>query len=277
MNYRPEKDELIAYLYGELSPEERTKVESYLSQNPTAQREIVEIQKTMKVLGKLPDAEVTAPTFVFNRDQVVVVEPGVTSNSMVKVVMGIAASIILVLMVGYFTKFRITYTHQTLSIGYGQAIPDTGQIHDAQENIDQLIAQAISKNNKEVFAKMNDMNDHFNTQLISQSKERESTINTLLEKTREINDGVIQRYVSQLQEDNRKVIENLFSLSSAQQQRAMDDVLRDFSNYLENQRQNDLRLIQANIIGLKDNTETNLQQTNQILASIITTVNNQNY
>ena len=80
-----------------------------------------------------------------------------------------------------------------------------------------------------------------------------------------------------MQEENRKVIENLFSLSNAQQQRMINDVLVDFSAYLENQRQNDLRLIQANFNGLKDNTETNLKETNQILASIITTVNNQNY
>lgn len=276
MNYKPGKDTLIAYLYGELSQEERNKVEGFLNENPTAQREVVELQKTLKVLDKLPDLEVTPPTFVFNRDKVVVVDQGNTYIPMLKVVMGIAASILIVMLVGYLTHFRITYSNQSLSIGYGETATPADQPANTVD-IDQLIQQAIAKNNEEVLGKMDDMNNHFNAALASQSKERASTINTLLERTKEMNDNVIQMYVSQMRDENRKVIENLFSLSSAQQQRAMNDVLTDFSQYLENQRQNDLRLIQASFNGLKDNTETNLQETNQILASIITTVNNQNY
>ncbi|HEY5690435.1 MAG TPA: hypothetical protein VIS49_03175 [Cyclobacteriaceae bacterium] len=276
MNYKPGKDTLIAYLYGELSQEEKNKVEGYLSENPTAQREVAELQNTLKVLGKLPDLEVTPPTFVFNRDKVVVVEHGNTRIPMLKIVMGIAASILIVMLVGYFTHFRITYSNQSLSIGYGEAAMPSNQPANTVD-IDQLVQQAIAKNNKDVLGRMEDMNNHFNAELASQSRERASTINTLLERTKEMNDNVIQMYVSQMRDENRRVIENLFSLSNAQQQRVMNDVLTDFSQYLENQRQSDLRLIQASFNGLKDNTETNLQETNQILASIITTVNNQNY
>ena len=276
MNYKPGKDTLIAYLYGELSQEERAKVEGYLNENPAAQREVVEMQKTLKVLGKLPDIEVTPPTFVFDRDKVVVVENKETVYSMLKVVVGIAASILIIMWAGYATNFRISYNNQTLSLGYGEVVTPANQSGELQ-NIDQLIEQAIDKNNQDVLARMENMNDHFNAQLASQRKERASTISTLLKRTQEVNDNVIQMYVSQIREENRQVIENLFTLSNAQQQRTMNDVLTDFSQYLENQRQNDLRLIQASFNGLKDNTETNLQETNQILASIITTVNNQNY
>lgn len=276
MNYKPGKETLIAYLYGELSPEERNKVEDYLNSNPAVQREIVEMQKTMKVLGKVPDAEVTPPTFVFDRDKVVVVEGKAAQHSMLKVVMGIAASILIVILAGYFTNFRITYANQMLSIGYGDISTPAIQ-PDNTKSIDLIIQQAIARNNEDMIARLDDMDTQFNNKLAIQSKERANTINTLLRRTQEANDNVIQMYVSQMQQENRKVIENLFSLSNAQQQRAMNDVLTDFSQYLENQRQNDLRLIQASFYGLKDNTETNLQQTNQILASIITTVNNQNY
>lgn len=276
MNYKPGKDTLIAYLYGELSQEEKSKVEGYLSENPTAQREVVEMQKTLKVMGKLPDIDVTPPTFVFDRDKVIVVEERNTTYAALKVVIGIAASILIVMLVGYFTHFRITYTNQTLSIGYGDVVTPAGPAANAP-NIDALIQEAIARNNEEVLGKMEDMSDHFNAELASQSRERASTINALLARTQEVNDNVIAMYVSQMRDENRKVIENLFSLSNAQQQRAMNDVLTDFSQYLENQRQNDLKLIQASFTGLKNNTETNLQETNQILASIITTVNNQNY
>jgi hypothetical protein len=277
MSYKPEKDTLIAYLYGELSSEEKGKVEGYLNDNPAAQREVVEIQKTMKVLGKLPDEEVTPPTFVFDRDKVVVVENRQASSSALKVVMGIAASILIVILTGYFTNMKITYSNQLLSIGYGEVSTPTIPVNDNTSNVNQLVQQAIAKNNETVLSKMDHMNDQFNAKLEKQSKERASTINALLNRTQEVNDNVIQMYVSQMRDENRKVIENLFTLSNGQQQRMINDVLADFSNYLENQRQNDLGIIQASLNGLKDNTETNLQETNQILARIITTVNNQNY
>ena len=56
----------------------------------------------------------------------------------------------------------------------------------------------------------------------------------------------------------------------------MRRILLDFQDYLDNQRQGDLRFIQANMLELKSTSELKQEETDKILANIITTVNNQN-
>jgi hypothetical protein len=64
--------------------------------------------------------------------------------------------------------------------------------------------------------------------------------------------------------------------SSSQQQDYFQAVLTEFSDHLENQREEDLRLIRRSLIDLQESQQTQKQETDQILASILTTVNNPN-
>ena len=61
-----------------------------------------------------------------------------------------------------------------------------------------------------------------------------------------------------------------------QQQDYFQAVLTEFSDYMENQREEDLRLIRRSLINLQESQEAQKAETDQILANIITTVNNQN-
>ena len=57
MNYTPDEVTLINYVYGELSGEDKAKVEAYLNENPDLAEEIQGVNDTRKIMAaydKLP-------------------------------------------------------------------------------------------------------------------------------------------------------------------------------------------------------------------------------
>ena len=82
--------------------------------------------------------------------------------------------------------------------------------------------------------------------------------------------------ISEFKDENKDILIGLMASSEKAQRQYINEILADYSLYLEEQRQEDLQVIQASFNSLKDNSEINQIETNQILASLITTVNNQN-
>jgi hypothetical protein len=71
-------------------------------------------------------------------------------------------------------------------------------------------------------------------------------------------------------------MEQYFQTSNANQEQMIESMLVDFSVFLREQREEDLRNIQLSLSVLKNDQEIQIQETNEVLASIINTVNSQN-
>jgi len=82
----------------------------------------------------------------------------------------------------------------------------------------------------------------------------------------------IRLFVSTLQSQNTEVVKNYFQLSSSEQKKYIENLLVDFAKYLQQQRTDDLQLVQTRLNALEQNTDIFRQETEQILSSIITTV-----
>jgi hypothetical protein len=91
-----------------------------------------------------------------------------------------------------------------------------------------------------------------------------------------VEDEQILAFITQLQEENKRMMQNFYQASAAEQQKYMRNILLEFNTYLDQQRQQDLQFIQANMLELKSSSELKQEATDKILASIITTVNKQN-
>ena len=92
----------------------------------------------------------------------------------------------------------------------------------------------------------------------------------------EIDEGQILSFIAQLQDENKKAMQNFYQASADNQQIYMRNILLDFNDYLDEQRKKDLQYIQANMLEIKNTSELKQEETDKILANIITTVNNQN-
>jgi hypothetical protein len=82
----------------------------------------------------------------------------------------------------------------------------------------------------------------------------------------------IRQYVSGIQAQNMNQVKDYFQLTSTEQKKYIENILVDFAQYLQQQRNDDLQLVQTRMQSLEQNTNIFKQETEQILTSIISTV-----
>jgi hypothetical protein len=274
MSYKPDESTLAAYLYGELSKDEMARVSSYLTAHPEVKKELEEIKSLQKTMGKLNDKEVTEPSFVFENPSVVVVSDQPRLNSLMKLTMGMAASIAILLLIGYFTSLNISFKDNGMQLSFGTIehinTPVTNNITEA--NVKAWMKESLATNNEDLLSKIDAVESNFSNQVDLQQVAHHKQLKSLTSANR-VDQDIINQYVSQLKQENKDIILSLVEVSERNQQQYMSEMITDFSAYLDEQRSNDLEMIQTSFNNLKDNTEISQIETNEVLASIISTVN----
>ena len=258
MSYKPEESKLIAYLYDELSDAERKEVEVYLSGNPEAVRDLEALKETRSALSSLKDEEVDVPNFTFNSSPTIVVGNERLLATLWKKSLAVAASIVLVLFIGYLTEFHMTIGKEGFKIAFADDVKGYNQ-----EEVESLIASAIEKNNRSV-----------NQELLS----AEASLKHLLDENLEEMEVTLagqkgpadldQKLLDQRQEF-LELFKHMIETSELEQQKYMKDALVDFAFYLDVQRQDDLEAIQTKLNTLEDNDELNRFQANRILSNLL--------
>ncbi len=267
MSYKPDEATLTAYLYGELSEEEKVRVERYLESSPEAEAELNELREVLEVMGQVTDTEVSAPEFVYEESSRVVVPGNQFFNPFMRAVVGIAASIALLMFVGYLTNVRLSAADGGMQISFGPS--EKIQTNTFNEtDIKTWMNEALVSNNRDLITKINEVESELVQKVDNQRTELKKSYVAQVDK------ALIDQYVAQLTLENRDIILSLLDLSEQSQRRYMNDLMADFANFMDSQRQSDLDLIQANFNNLVTTTENSQQETNEILASIISTVNN---
>jgi len=270
--------ELITYLYDEMSTEERQQFEIAMENNPELKREFENLKEMRKGLAQIQDKEVMEPFFLWGKQ-------GSDSWAsmfkrrnllMFKPFIAVAASLVIVLLIGYLTNFTITYQDQSLYIGFNKANTTGSEASYTQQQVAAMVNAEIAKNNAYIFSKLTETENNIDTRFVS----LESKQNTLMTPSYAASDVVTKKeldiFLSNVRSNNLKVLQTYLQSSSVQQQDYFQAVLTEFSDYMENQREEDLRLIRRSLITLQENQQTQKEETDQMLASILTTVNDQN-
>lgn len=253
MSYKPDEAVLMAYLEGELSQEEETKVGAYLDAHPDEKKELEGILSVRKIMGKLPDKEVTTPSFVFEDSATIVVSGrGGSFNGFLKSTLAIAASISLLLLAGYFTEFRVTTTEAGMQLSFGgseAATVDSSAL--TKDDIRGMMQEALASNNEDLVGRINEVEDDFKTRAEELMASSNQKVNYKLDQ------DLLSEYVSQIKLENRDIILNLLESSGRNQKDYMDELMTDFAKYVASQREEDLDLIQNSINNLGNNIELN--------------------
>jgi hypothetical protein len=269
--------ELITYLYDEMSTEERQEFEIAMENNPELKREFEELKEMRQGLAQIQDKEVMEPFFLWGKQ-------GSDSWAsmfkrrnllMFKPFIAVAASLVIVLLVGYLTNFTITYKDQSLYIGFNDSGTKGSEAIYTQDQVAQLVNEEIAKNNAYIFSKLTETESNIDNRFAA----LENSQNTQL--TPSYAADVVTReeldiFLANVRSNNLKVLQTYLQSSSVQQQDYFQAVLTEFSDFVENQREEDLRLIRRSLINLQEDQQAQKEETDQILASILTTVNNQN-
>ena len=267
MNYKPDEGTLMAYLYGELDAAETERVENYLQQNPHVREQLHQMNSVRKALGSLTDVEVIAPPVFVDHEQRSI---PFWKAGYFKITMGIAASLLFLLVAARLIGPEVTYSNGELRISFNDAPqqPVAAQTLTANE-VQQMIDTSLVKNNETIAANWEESNHQLQQSLQQNLTSNSERIDKLISVASQASQDQVRTFVAGLQEENLKLMQDYFKLSSKDQQVYVENLLVDFTKYLNEQRKQDLILFQARMNNIEKNTDQFKQETEQILASII--------
>src|SRR5258708_37950953 len=95
-------------------------------------------------------------------------------------------------------------------------------------------------------------------------------IDRLMQTASSASQEQVRKFVGQIQNDNLKLMKDYMQLSATGQKEYIETLLVDFSKYLQEQRKQDVQLLQTRLNSIKHNTDQFNQDTEQLLTSLLT-------
>lgn len=270
MSYKPDESVLMAYLYDELSGEERVLVEKYLLENPTAMKELESLQHLRKMMSTINDKEVIAPPIVVEDNN----QRFFWNAPYFKTISAIAASLLLLMVAGKIMDVQVNYSGHEVSMSFGKPVENKITEQPTQpgltaEQVQNMINSSMTQNNQLVQASLNETQEKLDASIKKNLALNSSKINGLVQQASRASQDEIRQYVAGLQNQNQQLVKDYFQLSTADQQKYIEGLLVDFAKYIKQQQNNDLETLNTRLTGLEQNTTVFKQETEQILASII--------
>jgi small-conductance mechanosensitive channel len=270
MNYKPDEGMLMAYLYGELTATEAEKVQSYLQQHPEELKKLQGLGELRTVISHIQDQEVIAPPLFMDDANV---KPLWQSNYF-KTVMSIAASLLFLMVAGKFLGTEISYSNGELAINFGgkkEPIKEIVQPSLTEEKVKEMIQNSLASNNEVITANWTEDQKRLSQSIRQNLDQNSKKIDALMKGAADASQAQVRGFVASLQNENLKLMKDYFQLSTADQKKYTEGLLVDFSEYLKEQRRQDLMILQTRVNSIEKNTDQFKQETEQILASIIST------
>ena len=267
MNYKPDDGTLMAYLYGELNATETEKVQVYLQQHPEELAKLESMQQVKNMLGQIQNKEVIAPPIFVDDAKV---RP-LWSNAYVKTILSIAASLLLIMVAGKLLGTEINYSGGELKISFNGKHPAliVQQALLTENKVKEMIETSLVKNNEMIATNWNEEQKKLSENIAQNLNRNSKRIDALMKATSQASEDQVRGFVAGLQNENLKLMKDYFQLSSADQKKYMESLLVDFSGYLKEQRKQDMIMLQTRVNGIEKTTDQFKQETEQILASII--------
>lgn len=264
------KNDLMAYLYNEMSSEERIRFEQLMDSDPELKKEYVDLKKIRKGLSGLEEKEIMEPFYLWGRNGIRnwLVSAKRKNWAIYRPVVAVAASIVLILIAGYLTDFSISYRQDSLIIGFNKDLEQHPENTLSQAEITDLIKNEIARNNAMILTRLESGENDLDTRVTSIENWQKANDkirnagNTFSEKE-------MQAYFEQIRNTNARLIENFVKSATVQQQEYFQAMLAQFNDYMQEQRSEDLRIIRRSLVNLKENQDKQQQETQQILATLI--------
>jgi len=277
MSYKPDEKEWMAYLYDEMDEAERRTFEEYLLANTEAQQELKRLRNLRALLASVEDQEVIPPPLVMSEETTGRAEHrSFWQSASVRLVTSIAASLIAVILVGKLAGIELEVTERAVTLSFGarqpSAEPQVSSSALTAQEVQQMIDASVNRNNALVQASLEETHQKLEQSIRTNLSVSSGQMRKLVQQASTASRQEIAQFVAVMQEQNRKEVQEYFQLTSTEQKQYIENLLVDFAKYLQQQRNNDLAVMQLRLNNIEENTDAFKQETEQILASIITTV-----
>lgn len=276
MSYKPDEKDWMAYLYGEAEGEEKEKMDQYLLENAEARKEFEKFQSLRNVMSSVEDKEVIAPPIIIEGGR----QRFLWNTTYFRVIVSIAASLLLIILVGKATGTRISVSENEFRLSFGEVKENVKPVEPQKEIAPQLTAMevqnminaSLTQNNEAIASNWKDSQKKLNASIRQNLVVNSAKVDELIKAASTATEDQIRQYVASIQANNMEQVKDYFQLTSAQQKTYIEGLLVDFDKYLQQQRNNDLQLVQLKLHSIEENSSVFQQETEQILSSIISTV-----
>ncbi|HEY0744045.1 MAG TPA: hypothetical protein VGD40_21410 [Chryseosolibacter sp.] len=281
MNYKPDEKDWMAYLYGEAEGEEKVKIDQYLLENAEARKEFEKFQSLRKIMSSVEDKEVIAPPIIIEGSR----QRFLWNTPYLRMIVSIAASLLLIILVGSLTGTRISLNGNEFKLSFGEEQPAKSApvVIEKQvpaeltaEQVQQMINESLTANNSAIESTWKKSQEKLTASIRENLAVNSAKVDEVLKTASLATQEQISNYVATLQAENMQQVKDYFQLTSAQQKTYIESLLVDFDKYLQQQRNNDLQLVQTRLHSIEENSNVFRQETEQILTSIISSVGPQN-
>jgi hypothetical protein len=151
--------------------------------------------------------------------------------------------------------------------------PQTAEVLSA-EQVRALVKNEIEQSNHQILNTLQNSENRMEARFTSLETTQEKLENRPAPPM--ITEKDLKIFYTQLQQANATLMENYLQNATVQQQEYFQTVMNQFTDYLQAQREEDLRVIRRNLVNLKQDQDQQQQETQQILATLLNNVNNSN-
>jgi hypothetical protein len=275
MSYKPDEKEWMAYLYGELEGEEKQRMDQYLFESAEAREEFEKFRYLRGMMSAVTDKEVIAPPIFVGETR----RRFLWNTPYFNTIVSIAASLLLIIFVGKLINARVSISNNEFKLSFGevktQLVPEkvkTPLQNLTAEEVQQMINYSLDQNNLAMQSSLKESREKLNASIRQNLALNSDKLDQLMREAATASQEQIGQYVANIQTQNMNQVKDYFQLTSSEQKKYIEDILVDFAQYLQQQRNNDLQLVQTRLQSLEQNTNIFKQETEQILSSIISSV-----
>jgi hypothetical protein len=260
----------MAYLYGELGAEERSEVEKHFQENPHELKQFQELLFVKDALGKIADKEVIAPPIFMDDEKPVI---SLWRSGFVRYAVGIAAAFFIVMVGARLLDVQMKYSGNEFTLSFGEI----KKVQDGQglspEQVQGMINASLNKNNDFVQASWSESQSKMDDALEQNAYLTSQKINEISKASVSASQEEIRQFMERLRNENSQVMQDYIRLSSNDQKQYIENLLVDFSKYMQEQRAQDLNLVNTRLTTLEQDNNLFREEAGQILTSLISNNN----
>ncbi len=265
MSFKPTNEQLIDFVYGNLPETERLQIEQAINEDASIRAEVEALNGSRSFLHNLEDEEVLEPERLIWE-----VTSKKEKKSAIWPILAVAASLTLLLMIGYATQFKVSYGGFELAFGNTAPVEQPNALTNQQ--VQEMINRSIVANNIDFVTQLDEAESEFKAQLAANNKLQRRDMKRIAANSKELPKAQVDAYIAQLSDANRTIINDFFEVSALKQQDYVNSILTDYFEYMDQKQKDGFRVLQANIEDVDFKNDMRTQQTDQVIASILTTV-----
>ena len=272
MKLNMNEETLISYLYGESNADERVEVEKYFMENPNELAKYKELLFVKDTLGKVVDKEVIAPPIFMDDERPTI---PLWRSGFIRMAVGIAAAFVMVMLGAKLMGVQMNYSGNEFTLSFGDPVVKEVEPGVSPLQVQEMINNALHKNNEFVQASWDDSQSRVKADLINNTTLTTQKINEINQAAALESQEQIRRFMQNLQGENNRALQEYIRLSSNDQKQYIESLLVDFSKYMQEQRNQDLNIMNARLNTLEEDNTLFRQEASQIITSLISNNNSE--